>query len=89
MGANAHSARVLETTTHALADRAFNELGLDRLVAVLRPESKRVLAKAGLHTEGVARHYGADVEVWAVRSDGGASCSRAECSGSTRPPSVR
>jgi RimJ/RimL family protein N-acetyltransferase len=53
----------------ALVDRAFNELELDRLVAVVRPEneaSKRVLAKAGLNPEGVARHYGADVEVWAL-----------------------
>jgi RimJ/RimL family protein N-acetyltransferase len=35
----------------------------------VRPEneaSKRVLAKAGLHPEGLAHHYGADVELWAM-----------------------
>jgi RimJ/RimL family protein N-acetyltransferase len=56
---------------HVLVDRAFHDLGLDRLVAVVRPEneaSKRVLAKAGLHREGVERHYGADVEVWALHA---------------------
>jgi RimJ/RimL family protein N-acetyltransferase len=61
---------------HALVDRAFDELGLDRLVAVVRPEneaSKRVLAKTGLHPEGFARHYGADVEVWALQASRPAS----------------
>jgi RimJ/RimL family protein N-acetyltransferase len=55
---------------HALVDRALDELELDRLVAVVRPEneaSKRVLTKVGLHPEGRGRHYGADVEVWARR----------------------
>jgi ribosomal-protein-alanine N-acetyltransferase len=54
---------------HALVDRAFDDLGLSRLVAVVRPEneaSKRVLAKAGLHPEGLAHHYGADVELWSM-----------------------
>ena len=54
---------------HALVDRAFNDLRLSRLVAVVRPEneaSKRVLAKAGLHPEGLAHHYGADVELWSM-----------------------
>ena len=52
---------------HALVERAFGELELPRLVAVVRPEneaSKRVLAKAGLHPEGLEHHYGADVELW-------------------------
>ena len=54
---------------HALVERAFNELELPRLVAVVRPEneaSKRVLAKAGLHPEGLEHHYGADVELWSM-----------------------
>jgi RimJ/RimL family protein N-acetyltransferase len=53
----------------AVVDRAFGDLGLTRLVAVVRPEneaSKRVLAKAGLHPEGLAHHYGADGELWAM-----------------------
>jgi RimJ/RimL family protein N-acetyltransferase len=43
------------------------------LVAVVRPEneaSKRVLTKAGLHPDGGGRRYGANVEGWAVSSDG-------------------
>jgi [ribosomal protein S5]-alanine N-acetyltransferase len=54
---------------HVFVDRAFNDLGLTRLVAVVRPEneaSKRVLAKAGLHPERLAHHYGADVELWSM-----------------------
>jgi [ribosomal protein S5]-alanine N-acetyltransferase len=54
---------------HALVERAFGDLELTRLVAVVRPEneaSKRVLAKAGLHPEGLAHHYGADVELWSM-----------------------
>jgi RimJ/RimL family protein N-acetyltransferase len=53
----------------ALVDRAFSDLRLTRLVAVVRPEneaSKRVLAKAGLHAEGLEHHYGADVELWSM-----------------------
>ena len=54
---------------HALVDRAFGDLELRRLVAVVRPEneaSKRVLAKAGLHPDGLEHHYGADVELWSM-----------------------
>ena len=55
----------------ALVDRAFRDMRLTRLVAVVRPEneaSKRVLAKAGLHAEGLAHHYGADVELWSMEA---------------------
>jgi ribosomal-protein-alanine N-acetyltransferase len=56
---------------HALVERAFSELELHRLVAVVRPEneaSKRVLAKAGLHFERLEHHYGADVELWSLEA---------------------
>lgn len=52
-----------------LMRHAFVDLRLQRVVAVVRPEndaSKRVLAKAGLHHEHDAHHYGEDVEVWAA-----------------------
>jgi [ribosomal protein S5]-alanine N-acetyltransferase len=54
---------------HAFVERAFNQLRLPRLVAVVKPEneaSKRVLAKAGLHLEGREHHYGAEVELWSM-----------------------
>jgi RimJ/RimL family protein N-acetyltransferase len=47
----------------------FRMLGLERIVAVVRPgnaASKGVLAKAGLRFDHRAHHYGEDVEVWAV-----------------------
>jgi len=53
----------------ALVEQAFEELGLQRVVAVVRPEneaSQRVLAKAGLERVGLGHHYGADVELWAL-----------------------
>jgi len=53
----------------ALVAHAFADLGLDRVVAVVRPEntaSQRVLGKAGLRFEREARHYDADVQVWAL-----------------------
>jgi ribosomal-protein-alanine N-acetyltransferase len=57
----------------AAVDHGFADLGLERIVAVVRPEnaaSQRVLGKAGLRFEREARHYGADVELWSVqRSD--------------------
>jgi len=49
---------------------AFETLGLECIVAVVRPEneaSKRVLEKAGLRFAEHAHHYGADVELWAIR----------------------
>ena len=46
----------------------FATLGLERIVAVVRPEndaSKRVLAKLGLRFRGLEDHYGVDgVELW-------------------------
>jgi RimJ/RimL family protein N-acetyltransferase len=53
----------------ALVEHGFSDLGLERIVAVVRPEnqaSQRVLAKAGLRCEGTGHHYGADVQVWAL-----------------------
>ena len=68
-----------------LVRAAFEQLRLDRIVAVVRPEneaSKRVLAKAGLHFVRRAHHYDADVELWAAhRAD-----ERARAASSTRPP---
>ncbi len=52
-----------------LVEVGFRELGLSRIVAVVRPDnaaSKRVLAKAGLRKAGEGHHYGADVELWEV-----------------------
>jgi len=45
----------------------FEELGLDRIVAVVRPEntaSQKVLAKSGLRFDHDGNHYGARVQVW-------------------------
>jgi ribosomal-protein-alanine N-acetyltransferase len=53
----------------ALVRAGFDELGLARIVAVVRPDndaSKRVLHKAGLRFERPAHHYDADVELWSV-----------------------
>ncbi len=53
----------------ALVAHARDELGLPRVLAVVRPEnvaSQRVLAKAGLRPAGMGHHYGADVQVWAA-----------------------
>ncbi len=53
----------------ALVEHGLGELGLERLVAVVRPEneaSQRVLAKAGLRFERTAHHYGAEVQRWAL-----------------------
>ncbi len=53
----------------ALVAHGFDELGLERIVAVVRPDnaaSRRVLAKAGLHPAGTGHHYGADVELWVI-----------------------
>ena len=48
----------------------FEALGLERILAVVRPEnegSKRVLAKLGLRGRGFGDHYGVEgVEVWGV-----------------------
>lgn len=52
---------------HALVDQAFGTLGLDRVVAVVRPDntaSQNVLAKLGFRRVALERHYGADVELW-------------------------
>jgi ribosomal-protein-alanine N-acetyltransferase len=52
----------------ALMDRAFGELKLTRVLAVVRPEntsSQNVLAKIGFQRVGVEHHYGAEVELWA------------------------
>ena len=53
----------------ALVHHASAELGLGRIVAVVRPgnhASQRVLAKAGLRPERTGHHYGAEVHVWAA-----------------------
>jgi len=52
---------------HALVAMAFGPLGLERVVAVVRPEntaSQNVLAKLGFRPVAVEHHYGADVELW-------------------------
>jgi RimJ/RimL family protein N-acetyltransferase len=57
--------------SNAFMQIAFEELGLQRVVAVVRPDneaSKRVLAKAGLHYVADEHHYGEDVELWEARS---------------------
>ena len=52
----------------AALEFGFGALGLDHVVAVVRPEnagSKRVLDKLGLRFDHIADHYGvAGVEVW-------------------------
>lgn len=53
-----------------LVEHGFDDLGLERIVAVVRPDnaaSQNVLAKAGLRKVGAGRHYDADVELWAVK----------------------
>jgi ribosomal-protein-alanine N-acetyltransferase len=54
----------------AAVRHGFEALGLDRLVAVVRPDnegSKRVLAKLGLRFVAVEDHYGVpDAELWAL-----------------------
>ena len=47
----------------------FADLGLDTIVAVVRPEnsaSQRVLAKVGLSCDGTGHHYGTEVQVWSI-----------------------
>ena len=69
LGRSAWGRGLATELAQALVERAFDDLGLARLVAVVRPEneaSKRVLAKAGLHPDGPAHHYGADVELWSM-----------------------
>ncbi|HLG68841.1 MAG TPA: GNAT family N-acetyltransferase [Chloroflexota bacterium] len=51
----------------AALDFGFTQLGLKRIVAVVRPEnsaSQRVLAKLGFRYLGPARHYGFEVQLW-------------------------
>jgi ribosomal-protein-alanine N-acetyltransferase len=53
----------------ASVEHGFGVLGLERIVAVVRPgnaASKGVLAKAGLRFDHRAHHYGEDVEVWVI-----------------------
>lgn len=53
-----------------LVEHGFEDLGLERIVAVVRPDnaaSQNVLAKAGLRKVGAGHHYDADVELWAVK----------------------
>ncbi len=60
--------RATEAGREALR-HGFEDLGLDRIVAVVRPgnaASQRVLAKLGLTCEGTAHHYGTEVQRWAV-----------------------
>ncbi len=50
---------------------AFEELALERVVAVVRPHndaSKHVLAKVGMRHVADEYHYGEDVELWEARS---------------------
>jgi RimJ/RimL family protein N-acetyltransferase len=50
---------------------AFDDLGLTRVVAVVRPGntgSKRVLSKAGMRHVADEHHYGEEVELWEARS---------------------
>jgi RimJ/RimL family protein N-acetyltransferase len=50
---------------------AFTQLGLDRVVAVVRPgneASKNVLAKVGFTFVADEHHYDQDAELWEARS---------------------
>jgi RimJ/RimL family protein N-acetyltransferase len=53
----------------AMLRRGFEEVGLDRIIAVTHPDnfvSQRVLAKAGLRDEGWGRYYGRDLRLFAI-----------------------
>lgn len=66
----------------------FEDLGLDRIVATVRPgnaASRRVLAKAGLRLDHEGRHHDAHVEVWEVRRGAWAAGPRAGTSDRTPP----
>jgi RimJ/RimL family protein N-acetyltransferase len=55
--------------TRAMLHRGFDEVGLDRIIAVTHPDnfvSQRVLAKAGLRDEGWGRYYGRDLRLFAM-----------------------
>ena len=50
-----------------LVRHGVEDLGLARIVAVVRPDntaSQKVLANAGFHAVRLGHHYGADVQVW-------------------------
>ncbi len=50
-----------------LVRHGVEDLGLARIVAVVRPDnaaSRKVLAKAGFREVRAGHHYGADVQVW-------------------------
>jgi RimJ/RimL family protein N-acetyltransferase len=50
----------------------FTTVGLDRIVAVVRPDnprSLRVIAKLGMRHEGRRHHYGSDLEYFALGRD--------------------
>jgi RimJ/RimL family protein N-acetyltransferase len=57
--------------SRAFMELAFTQLGLDRVVAVVRPgneASKNVLAKVGFTFVAHEHHYDQDVELWEARS---------------------
>jgi RimJ/RimL family protein N-acetyltransferase len=59
----------------------FDDLGLDRIVAVASPEnvaSRRVMKKLGMTLMGLGRHYGTDTVLYAItRAEEAAGASRA------------
>ena len=60
--------RATEVGREALR-HGFTDLGLERIVAVVRPEnaaSQRVLTKLGLSCEGTGHHYGTEIQRWSV-----------------------
>jgi RimJ/RimL family protein N-acetyltransferase len=53
----------------ACLEYGFNELQVDRIVAMTMPEnipSRRVLEKLGMGFEGIQRHYGCDVSFYSI-----------------------
>ncbi len=53
-------------------DVGFDQVGLDRIVGLTMPAnlaSQRVLQKAGLHYEKMARFFGIEVRYFAVNKD--------------------
>jgi RimJ/RimL family protein N-acetyltransferase len=68
-------------SARAVMERAFGPLGIDRVVAVVKPDhyaSQRVLEKAGLHRAGTRVAYGEPMQLYEAR-----------CLKRARPPTDR
>ena len=67
LGRSAWGRGIATEAGEAAVQFGFDHLGLDRILAVVRPEnraSQRVLEKLGFDRDHDAHHYGADVQVW-------------------------